>query len=216
MPYLDKVIDLSHYQTHVDFTKVASGGFLGTLHKATEGRTGKDERCKPRRDLALMVGLLYGTYHFGTNGNIKEQIDNYLLSYVEGDLLALDMERSGKVTDTSMALDYGEAFEEAVRVKLGRTMMIYGGGDYLRDVLNPPASSPLGRCPLWWAKYSDTAPTRLPACWKEWTFWQYTCEGTVPGITGNVDRNRFQGDEAQLRALWTGEPVRRVMRAPVA
>ena len=26
-----------------------------------------------------------------------------------------------------------------------------------------------------------------------WTFWQYTSSGTVPGISGRVDLNRYNG-----------------------
>jgi GH25 family lysozyme M1 (1,4-beta-N-acetylmuramidase) len=32
--------------------------------------------------------------------------------------------------------------------------------------------------------------------WPMWTFWQHSHTGRVPGITGNVDLNLFNGDEA--------------------
>jgi GH25 family lysozyme M1 (1,4-beta-N-acetylmuramidase) len=34
-----------------------------------------------------------------------------------------------------------------------------------------------------------------------WTFWQYTATGRVAGVTGNVDRNNFNGTRARLIAL---------------
>jgi lysozyme len=211
---LDAIIDLSHYQPTVDFTQLKAGGIVAIIHKATEGRTSKDALCQPRRALALQAGLLFGTYHFGTNGDVKQQIANYLQGYVPGDLCCLDIEKSGKDGSTSMSLAQAEEFADAVEAKTGRPPMIYGGGDYLRDVLRPPATSRLGRCPLWWARYSSSPPTQLPAPWKSWALWQYSCNGKVPGVIGDCDRNRFAGDEAALSALWSGTPPMRVMRAP--
>jgi hypothetical protein len=44
-------------------------------------------------------------------------------------------------------------------------------------------------CPLWIAAYQDHEPT-LPKPWTRYAVWQYTSNGTVPGIHGNVDLNR--------------------------
>lgn len=211
---LDAIIDISHYQSNVDFLALKAAGIIGVIHKATEGRTAKDALCAPRRKLANSAGLLFGTYHFGTNGDVSQQIANYLQGYNNGDLCVLDVEKSGKDGSTSMTLQQAEIFASAIEIYTGRPPMIYGGGDYLRDVLKPPASSPLARCPLWWAQYSNTAPTRLPAPWKAWALWQYTCKGNVQGVIGDCDRNKFAGDEAALRALWSGTPPVRTMRAP--
>ena len=42
--------------------------------------------------------------------------------------------------------------------------------------------------PLWIASYGSLPP---PSCgWVDWLVWQYTSEGQVPGIVGNVDMNR--------------------------
>jgi lysozyme len=35
---------------------------------------------------------------------------------------------------------------------------------------------------------------------RDWTFWQYTTTGRVPGIKGAVDRNAFTGTRAQWQA----------------
>lgn len=211
------IIDASHYQKTIDFHRLKAAGIPALIHKATEGRTMRDALFTPRRVLAKQAGLLYGAYHFGTNGNVDEQVENFLAVWQPGDLPVLDVELSGKDGSTSMRLDQAEYWVRAVEAHTRRVPMVYGGGNYLRDVLNPPASSPLARCPLWWAQYTAKPPTRLPAPWQWWSLWQYT-DGNAGGDPrstdgiGACDHSVFAGSESDLRVLW-GEP--RVMRAPL-
>ena len=37
--------------------------------------------------------------------------------------------------------------------------------------------------------------------WEDYLFWQYTESGSIAGIQGNVDKNKFNGSINQLRAL---------------
>ena len=39
---------------------------------------------------------------------------------------------------------------------------------------------------------------------RDWQFWQYQANGTVPGIDGEVDRNVFYGDQKQWQAFVDG------------
>jgi len=41
----------------------------------------------------------------------------------------------------------------------------------------------------------------MPTGWTHWTFWQYSQTGHAPGVNGNVDLDRFNGDAEQFRAL---------------
>lgn len=75
--------------------------------------------------------------------------------------------------------------------------------------------------PLWTPYYTSGKHPALPvdaqgkaAPWPEWTLWQYSSEGRVPGIGGSVDLNRFRGDDAQLRA-WLATAPQRDPRAEV-
>lgn len=210
------IIDASHYQTSIDFARLKAAGIPAIIHKATEGRYMRDELFVPRRALAKQAGLLYGAYHFGTNGDVDTQVANFLSVWQPGDLPVLDVELSGKDGATSMSLAQAEAWVERVINRTKQVPMIYGGGNYLRDVLRPTAASLLSRCPLWWAQYTVKPPTVLPSAWSRWALWQYTDgkAGGVPRSTdgiGACDHNVFAGTETDLRALW-GQP--RVMRAP--
>jgi lysozyme len=46
--------------------------------------------------------------------------------------------------------------------------------------------------PLWLADY-DGYPDDEVAPWSEWTIWQYTGSGKVPGVRGKCDRNWLAG-----------------------
>jgi len=48
---------------------------------------------------------------------------------------------------------------------------------------------------LWVAHWGVNAPTVPAQNWggRSWTFWQYTNCGSVPGISGCVDLDRFNG-----------------------
>ena len=58
------------------------------------------------------------------------------------------------------------------------------------------------------AAYQDEVPTELPGGWEYMTFWQRSDSGNVNGITGNTDMNLFNGSEAELDSLGTGNQVK--------
>jgi lysozyme len=57
---------------------------------------------------------------------------------------------------------------------------------------------------FWVANYRLGLKPLLPKAVKAWRIWQYTKKGRVSGIKGDVDRNYFNGDEAEFMA-WTGQ-----------
>lgn len=57
-------------------------------------------------------------------------------------------------------------------------------------------SGPWANHPLWLARWAST-PGTLPAGVPFYSFWQYT----ATGISGNVDRNYWNGDRTRLIAL---------------
>jgi GH25 family lysozyme M1 (1,4-beta-N-acetylmuramidase) len=51
---------------------------------------------------------------------------------------------------------------------------------------------------LWIAHWTTAGQPTLPAAgWGAagWTFWQYTSSGTVPGMAGSVDLDRYNGTD---------------------
>jgi lysozyme len=57
---------------------------------------------------------------------------------------------------------------------------------------------------LWIADYGPRAAPRLPAGRTTYEIWQFSQTGSVPGIAGRVDLDRFGGSLDDLNALATG------------
>jgi hypothetical protein len=64
---INAVVDLSHYQTPVDFSRIKAAGIVGVIHKASQRTSYPDPSYAIRMPQAINAGLLWGAYHFGTN-----------------------------------------------------------------------------------------------------------------------------------------------------
>jgi GH25 family lysozyme M1 (1,4-beta-N-acetylmuramidase) len=57
------------------------------------------------------------------------------------------------------------------------------------------------RSPLNVAHWTSASSPTIPNGFPYWTIWQYTDSGSVSGISGAVDRDRFNGSSSRLLAL---------------
>lgn len=201
---LNAVIDISHHNANIDFTKLKTAGILGVIHKATQGSTDSDPTYLAHRAAALQAGLLWGAYHFGTDSDGVQQAINFLkvVGDPAGTLLALDFESNP--TGPSMSLEEARAFITQIKTATGRYPGFYSGHD-IKDALGSSTDSVLANCWFWLAQYGPTPV--VPQNWKTWTLWQYT-DGAlgpdpteIPGL-GRYDRDLFNGSAEQLRAFW--------------
>jgi GH25 family lysozyme M1 (1,4-beta-N-acetylmuramidase) len=128
----------------------------------------------------------------------------------------LDLERLAGVGSTSQERaflsQWTRNFVTVVRDRLGVDPIIYANGNYA----NSYYESDLNQYPLWFAKPITPTPNVYdPAyqnninnvspptnaqmgIWNNYAFWQWSWEGAIGGISGNVDRNVFDGDMTQL------------------
>ncbi len=203
---LNAVIDISHHNTVTSFQEVKQNGIIGVFHKATQGKAVVDAKYHARRQRALDAGLLWGAYHFGTKGNVAQQVDHFLTttSPTDTDLLLLDFEPNGE--SGTMTRSEAEQFVTLVNQKIGRFPGLYSGQSFLREKVGSNKTTVLKNCFLWVARYSSQLPEAPPA-WNTWTLWQYTDGNTgdqphqVPGI-GRCDRDKFNGNLEGLQRLW--------------
>jgi lysozyme len=202
---INVVVDISHHNGNVDLTKAQAAGIVGVIHKATQGTTMFDNMYQQNRQKAQAAGLLWGAYHFGSQGDGAAQAD-FFLSKANADgqtLLVLDNEPNGNST---MTLDQAKAFVSRVQQMTGRVPGFYSGSLIKQQLGGKPPDPVLSQCFLWLAQYGP-APTNIPATWPTWTIWQYTDGNvgpqphTVDGI-GNCDRDHFNGSLAALQQLW--------------
>jgi len=205
VPGLNAIIDVSHYNGEVDFSKIKAAGIAGVIHKATQGQTGVDYTYSTNKAKAKVEGLLWGAYHFATGGEGVEQAEHFL--NVAGDdkdtLLVLDFESNP--TGPSMGLSEAHAFVTHVNARTGRFPGLYSGY-YVKELLGSNPDPILAQCWLWLAQYGPTPV--VPYNWPTWTMWQYT-DGNfglephdITGVAGVFDRDTFNGSPRDLYKLW--------------
>jgi lysozyme len=208
---VNSVIDLSHHNTLTAsaFHEMVEGNIVGVIHKATQGRSMVDQTYSVREKRARSVGILWGAYHFLVRGVPVEKQVRHFLSLVDPEttLLALDFETNA-ITGTTPTLEEAHDFIEAIYAETSIYPVFYSGHT-VKEALGKKKDALLGKCPLWWAQYGPRAV--IQESWNDWTLWQYTGDGIgnephgAPGVKGNVDRNLFQGSEADLRKWWIAQ-----------
>ncbi len=195
----DGVIDISH-NNDIDLPAAKAAGIVAIIHKATEGATFQDPMYATRRAEARQLGLLWGAYHVGTAADVGQQLANFAQTAQPeaGDLVVLDYEVN---SGNQMTRQQAEQFVTQFQQQYGYRPLLYGSS--LLPAI--PAASPLAACRLWIADYVTAAQPSLPAAFDAYVLWQFT-DGTVPspletaGVA--VDRDRFDGTQQELLALW--------------
>jgi lysozyme len=194
-------LDVSHWQGNINWPAVAAAGIKFCFCKATQDTAFVDSKFATNWAAMKANGIVRGAYHFA-----KPAIDpiaqaRHFYQTVKpssGDLpLCLDFEDADGQTATYLR-NWAQAFCQELKRRIGRPPVIYTGFYFWRDTAG---NSPFNYgCPLWMARWGTT-PLPLPAAWSNWTFWQYTSTGSVSGISGNVDRNQFNGSVSALDAV---------------
>lgn len=201
---INAVVDISHHNGNVNLVKAKADGILGVIQKATQGQSGKDPTFKTNRNKANDAGVMFGAYHFATGSDGLKQAQHFLdvVDSFDNTLLVLDFEPNP--TGPDMTLEEARAFVLHVNEQTGRFPGLYSG-HFIKQLLGSNKDDVLGQCWFWLAQYGPTAV--VPANWATWTMWQYTDGAigpephTVAGL-GRCDRDKFNGNEAQLKKLW--------------
>ena len=191
-------IDISHWQGTIDWRQVAAAGKSFAIAKATEGVGYRDDTYARNKAGAMSNGLKFGAYHFARpeNDPIREAdwfVDN--ADYEQGMLIpTLDLERTGGRGPTGLT-NWTKSWLQRVEERLGVKAMIYMSPYFWRTNLNDTRwFADNGYDVLWVAHWHVAVPQPPAENWggKGWTFWQYTSDGRVPGISGRVDLNRYR------------------------
>jgi GH25 family lysozyme M1 (1,4-beta-N-acetylmuramidase) len=202
-------IDVSHWQSTVDWDAVAGDGIEFAFIRVSHGTSTTDTQFARNWPEARRVGVMHGVYQFFSAADDPIEQADLLIEAIggahePGDLPpVLDVEGEsvdGQSAATIIAnmqtwLDYVEA-------ELGVRPIIYTAKYFWRDTLGDPDFTGY---PLWVANYGVTCPD-LPAPWPDFHFWQYTSTGSVAGVGGNVDRNVWNGDLDALLAFAAAVP----------
>jgi len=200
-------IDVSkwqHVNTSVDWTKVKSAGVDFAFIKATEDTSYTNPYFAGDWAATTRLGIYRGAYHFARPrvGTAAAQASYFIKvagkAGYAGDLPpVLDLESNGGLTKVELRA-WVRNFLVKVEDLTGRVPIIYCSPSFWDSNV---ADSTFGRYPLWIAHYTTAAQPRLPMGWSTWTFWQNTSSGSVSGVSGNVDKDRFNGTLTQLKAF---------------
>jgi GH25 family lysozyme M1 (1,4-beta-N-acetylmuramidase) len=199
--YAIQGIDVASYQGYPNWASVKSSGKTFAFTKATEGTTYTNPYFATNWARIKSAGLIRGAYHYGRPGTDPVAQANYFCNVVgptSGDLqMTLDIETTdGK--SSSQVRSWIVAFINQIKARTGRPGIIYTGFYFWRDSAGNGSNL---NCPLWLAAYVSDPSAYVPAAWPYFTFWQYTSSGSVSGVSGNVDRDAFNGSLSGLNAL---------------
>lgn len=203
-----KGIDVSYYQGTINWTSVKADNVRYAFIRVSDGTTFSDPKFGANWAGAKAQGILRGAYQFfRPNQDPIAQADMLIDAIggaVEpGDLPpVIDVEADGGLTPAQVESKVRQ-WVNHVKAAIGREPIIYTGFYFWRDQVGAPD---LTQSPLWHAQYTTATCPNIAPPWDDWAFWQYSSAGTVAGIGGNVDMNRFNGTYEELVALTNVTP----------
>jgi GH25 family lysozyme M1 (1,4-beta-N-acetylmuramidase) len=194
-------VDVSQYQGYIDWRAVARTQHFA-IARATLGNSYVDTYYAVNRYRARNAHVRFGAYHFakpGTNYNDAVREADHFVRTAQlrrGDLIpALDIEVNGGLGVRALQT-WVRTWLARVAWKVGAKPMIYASPSFWTTYMgNTTWFANNGYKTLWIAHWNVTSP-RVPAAnWggRGWTFWQWTSCGRVSGISGCVDRDRYNG-----------------------
>jgi GH25 family lysozyme M1 (1,4-beta-N-acetylmuramidase) len=206
-------IDVSRYQDAIDWAGVASAGKRFAIMRATLGDTYLDPTYATNHAGARAAGLQVSAYHFATPssspGDAALEADWFVrnAALLPGDLVpALDLEQTGGLAVSDLQAWVGTWLGE-VTARLGVRPMIYTSPNFWKNSMGDTTMfADQGYSVLWIAHWATSSPTVPAANWggQGWTFWQYSNCGSVTGISGCVDLDRYHGTDLAVLTLGPG------------
>jgi lysozyme len=198
-------IDVSTYQGTVDWKKVHASGVTFGIARATLGTTYSDPTFKTNWTGIKAAGMVRGAYHyFHPDKDAVVQADrlvdaiNAAGGLKPGDLPPmLDIEVLNGVS-AATAVSKAKAFLTRIEQRTGRKALVYSYVYFFQSTLGNPD---LSDYPLNIADYRARPCPDIPDAFKTWVIWQYTDKASVPGVSGGVDGDYFNGTLAELNAF---------------
>lgn len=184
-------IDISEFQGEIDFEEVRRSGIEEVYIRVGAGEY-TDEYFAENYERAKAAGLKIGFYHYVTARSVDEgrRQARFFASLAAGrepDMrLAMDFEYFGSLS-VSQINAISEAYLDELTALTKREAVIYSDLSNARNIFSRALAE---KYPLWAAQYGADEPS-ANGKWREWVGFQYTDEGRVGGIYGNVDRNIF-------------------------
>jgi GH25 family lysozyme M1 (1,4-beta-N-acetylmuramidase) len=202
------VIDCSYWQQGVNYPILAKN-IDGVILRAAYG-IWKDTMFDEHYQQFSMLGIPIGCYHYIIGNQLAEKQARVFADIVNqkkneyadleefgGQAFPLeywnDVEdtRPGTAINKNLVLEYHNRVEELLEEK----MHVYSSASKWDTIMRSPA---LSSRKLWVANYGVSVPA-MPKTggWPTWWLWQYTSGERLPGYSGSLDANKFNGSTSQ-------------------
>lgn len=193
-----KGIDISKFQGDIDFKKVKASGIDFVIIRAGYGRetSQKDVKFEQNYKNAKAAGLKVGVYWYSYADSVEdakkeakacvEVIKGKQFEYpIYFDLEEKSQFDMGKEFCSNLVKAFCNALEKA-----GYWAGLYCSTYYLNNYITDEVAK---RYAVWVAQYNDECTYKRP-----YGMWQYSSEGKVNGISGNVDMDYAYVDYPKL------------------
>lgn len=191
-------IDVSKWQSNVNWQSVKEAGVAFAFARATYGNTEVDSHFQTNWQAMKDAGIIRGAYHFFVSADDPTSQAQLFIktvgSLASGDLPPVIDVEADSGTSGSLVANV-QTWLNTVEQALGLTPIIYTAPSYWNEYM----SNAFGRYPLWVAEYGVSTPKSVNG-WSKWTFWQYSQSGNLGGINP-VDMDYFNGSMADLMAF---------------
>jgi len=195
-------IDVSYHQGSIDWSRVAAAGERFAYARATAGTLTADTAYAANRSGAKAAGLAVGAYHYGNPDSAPNDAANEAAwflnnaSVASGDLVpVLDLEVSNGLSASALTT-WAQTWLANVTAATGVKPIIYTNNSFWTGSMGNTDWFARNGYRLWIAHWTTASQPTVPAgTWggSGWTFWQHSSTGSVPGIAGSVDLDRFNG-----------------------
>ncbi|MBW8871809.1 MAG: VCBS repeat-containing protein [Leifsonia sp.] len=214
-------LDVSGWQTNINWSQVAANGAKFAYVKATESTDYRSSQFASQYNGSYAAGLTRGAYHFAIpNESSGAAQANYFVDNGGGwtqdgrtlpPLLDIEFNPYGATCyglSAAQMVSWIADFSNTVYNRTGRYPAIYTNTNWW--VACTGNSAAFGTNPLFIARYPSNVASgagTLPAGWGAYTMWQWSNAGIFPG-----DQDVFNGGTAALQLLAT---TGRTMPQPV-
>lgn len=195
-------IDVSNWQAGINLSVVP---YDFVICKATQGTGYTSPDCVRQVEQAINAGKCVGVYHYISGGNANAEIDffiNSIKNWIGAVMICLDWESNQNSAWGNEA--YLEQCIKRVIERTGVPPMVYASASVF-----PWNVCKKYNCGCWVAQYANNNPTGYQGTpWNEGAYGcairQYSSSGRLSGYGGNLDLNKFYGNEKAWDAYVTG------------
>jgi lysozyme len=209
-------IDVSKYQGTIDWATVATTRTRLVIVRATKGTAEDDPTYATNVAGATANGIEVGAYHRATPQAHKDGSANLTDARLEaehfldvadpgfGDIIpALDIEETGGMPPAELTAWVKKWVMHVTNVT-GLHPMLYASPNFWTVNMGNTKWFADHGYPLWIADWRGFPQPEVPANdWQGqgWTFWQWTHKPGLPGVTGDLDRDRFDGTDLKTAEI---------------